>query len=306
MKPNIYFGRIGDIWKHLLLIETITAESPINVWESHSASSQYRLTHSYQRDYGVYYFCEQAPYSSLLKNLTYTQLLDNLVPQDQYPSSPLAIMHTLQKSKSSFVFCDVNNDCLSNINENAIELGIESSRINLYHGDGLQYINQLSKCVSASETLVHIDPYNVLEEETPGLNSLNLFLNLSKLGFKCILWYRYENIDEQNMYFNILYKLAESPMKFWCADVKVLAANSQPFISETDITHFGVITGNLSDQSMDICDQFSKEFERIYSTAKFPDGQSGAISYSSFFFQVNTPTDNDYSIDSNKRPSRNN
>ena len=90
------------------------------------------------------------------------------------------------------------------------------------------------------------------------------------------------------MYFNILCKLAELPMKFWCADVKVLAANSQLFISETDITHFGVITSNLSDHSMDICNQFSKEFERIYSTAKFPDGQSGAINYSSFYFQTDT------------------
>lgn len=288
MRPNIYFGRIGDVWKHLLLLEVMAAEKPNNVWESHSASAKYPLIHSYQRDYGVYYFCKYTPDAPLLKQLIYTKLLDSLVLKSQYPGSPLAIMNTLQNSKSSFVFCDVNNDCLTNINENALELGIESSRINLYHGDGLKYINQLSKCVSATETLVHIDPYNVLEEQTPGLNSLNLFLNLSKLGFRCILWYRYENIDEQNMYFNILCKLAELPMKFWCADVKVLAANSQLFISETDITHFGVITSNLSDQSMDICNQFSKEFERIYSTAKFPDGQSGAINYSSSFFQTDT------------------
>lgn len=53
---NRHFGTIGDIWKHLLLAEILRVEKPFSYWESHADSALYTLTHSIQRDYGVFYF----------------------------------------------------------------------------------------------------------------------------------------------------------------------------------------------------------------------------------------------------------
>jgi hypothetical protein len=52
---NIHYGNIGDVWKHLPLAEILSMEAPNTYWESHAGSSQYPLTHSAERDYGVFF-----------------------------------------------------------------------------------------------------------------------------------------------------------------------------------------------------------------------------------------------------------
>ncbi len=57
---NIHFGRVSDLWRNLPLAEIIAIEQPHHLWETHVGSAQYSLSHSYERDYGVYYFREHA------------------------------------------------------------------------------------------------------------------------------------------------------------------------------------------------------------------------------------------------------
>jgi 23S rRNA (adenine2030-N6)-methyltransferase len=51
---NIHYGNIGDIWKHLPLAEILAIEAPSAYWESHAGSSHYALTHSPEREYGIF------------------------------------------------------------------------------------------------------------------------------------------------------------------------------------------------------------------------------------------------------------
>ena len=66
---NHHYGRIGDIWKHLPLAEILEIEQPAEYWESHGGSARYPLTHSWQRDFGVFYFLSHAAKSVLRENL---------------------------------------------------------------------------------------------------------------------------------------------------------------------------------------------------------------------------------------------
>jgi hypothetical protein len=52
---NAHFGNFGDVWKHLVLDETLARESPQSYWETHAGSASYPLSHSPARDYGIYY-----------------------------------------------------------------------------------------------------------------------------------------------------------------------------------------------------------------------------------------------------------
>jgi 23S rRNA A2030 N6-methylase RlmJ len=72
---NVHYGNIGDIWKHLPLAEILAIEAPNTYWESHAGSSHYALTHSPEREYGIFYFARAANQSKLLSHAVYTQLL---------------------------------------------------------------------------------------------------------------------------------------------------------------------------------------------------------------------------------------
>lgn len=72
---NVHYGTIGDIWKHLPLAEILAIETPTRYWESHAGSSHYVLTHSPERDYGIFYFAHAASQSELLSHAVYLHLL---------------------------------------------------------------------------------------------------------------------------------------------------------------------------------------------------------------------------------------
>jgi 23S rRNA (adenine2030-N6)-methyltransferase len=292
---NIHFGRIGDLWKHLPLAEIIAIEQPRQVWETHAGSAQYTLTHSYERDYGVYYFREHGQNSASLASSTYAQILNSLVMQELhvYPGSPSIAMHILRHRNSHFVFCDLDHNSIINIQEIATNLGIVASRIQTIQDDGLICINQLSIEAPAEDTsqiLVHIDPYRTLDESAPGLNSFDLFCRLSKRGIKCVLWYGYENLDVQKMLFDGLRHARHgatevsvaSQFEFWCGDIQLAIIRDPSVVVNTGIISCGIITSNLSDQAIAICDQYGKELEKLYATAKLADSRSGAMQYTSF------------------------
>ena len=55
---NRHFGKIGDVWKHRPLAEILNIGTPRRYWESHAEAARYPLTHSHERDYGIYHFLD--------------------------------------------------------------------------------------------------------------------------------------------------------------------------------------------------------------------------------------------------------
>src|SRR5262245_37515414 len=107
---NRHFGKIGDIWKHLPLAEILFIEKPKQYWETNAGSAQYALTHSMERDYGIFYFYEHAVRSDTLQLSKYFQLLDRVDKKDGFPKifpgSTYIAMSLLDSNAEQFIFCD--------------------------------------------------------------------------------------------------------------------------------------------------------------------------------------------------------
>src|ERR1035437_2699470 len=96
---NRYYGNIGDVWKHLVLAELLALEPPKHYWETHAGSASYPLTHSPDRDYGVYRFIERAGSVPELAESRYAAELrrlaaDGIAPAS-FPGSALLAMRML-------------------------------------------------------------------------------------------------------------------------------------------------------------------------------------------------------------------
>jgi len=114
---NRHYAKIGDVWKHLALAQLLQTQAPAAYWESHAGAADYALTHSLARDYGAYYFFDNAQRSEGLLRTPYYEILRSLASGAgelrTYPGSPLIAMKVLKDAATRFLFCDIDRDSLS-------------------------------------------------------------------------------------------------------------------------------------------------------------------------------------------------
>jgi 23S rRNA A2030 N6-methylase RlmJ len=109
---NHHYGRIGDIWKHLPLAEILEIEQPAEYWESHGGSARYPLTHSWQRDFGVFYFLAHAAKSEALNASRYRKVLAEC--GDFYPGSSEIAKRVLGPD-TAFLLCDTDPESVRSL-----------------------------------------------------------------------------------------------------------------------------------------------------------------------------------------------
>jgi 23S rRNA (adenine2030-N6)-methyltransferase len=288
---NIHYGKIGDIWKHLPLAEVLSIEDPSIYWESHSGSAQYPLTHSADRDYGVFYFLKKAKKSTTLKDSTYQQLLKCYVENRRpmiYPGSPLIAMSLLQTQSEQYLFCDTDENSLDNITKTSKELGIPDKIVKAKNADGVSTVYKELSAIDdndASKTVVHIDPYDPFETSKNGLTSVDLFCQASKRGVKAIIWYGLGSIDDHSTLLECLMQ-AFKKNKFdpvahnlWLGEIQLTAFKDVYSNYNPGVFGCGIICSNLSNESLSANEQLGKGLEQIYQSAKLPEGSSGAIKF---------------------------
>src|SRR3954447_25542304 len=116
---NHHFGEIGDVWKHLLLAELIALERPRQYWESHAGSALYPLSHSWEREYGVYYFLDHVHGRPTLDASRYRAVLTGLPPADGcpsvYPGSAMLAMLLLGRDAYEYVLCDLDPESIASL-----------------------------------------------------------------------------------------------------------------------------------------------------------------------------------------------
>lgn len=151
---NVHYGNIGDIWKHLSLAEILAIEAPSAYWESHAGSSHYALTHTPERDFGIFTFARAASQSQRLNTAVYSQLLRGYERNGQlqlYPGSPLLAMRVLQPHHATFVFCDIDPESLSTISEDRATLDLALDAVHVIQGDGIGSLTHLLASVGSHE-----------------------------------------------------------------------------------------------------------------------------------------------------------
>ncbi|MEH2413593.1 23S rRNA (adenine(2030)-N(6))-methyltransferase RlmJ [Nostoc sp.] len=287
---NRHFGTIGDIWKHLPLAEILRVEKPFSYWESHAGSALYTLTHSIQRDYGVFYFIDNTTQSPMLEASAYKHILNTYQQEGQlstYPGSPLIALKVLHKNKSKFLFCDIDNESLKNIQETSDAEGI-SKVVEVIHADGISTLAEKAAKLSAENaltTFVHIDPFRPFTRSANGLHSIDLFSKLSQQGLKVLYWSGYDSYQYRDTLINEIklslakYKVSLIERRIWCGDVSLAAIDDPLFDEHPGVLGCGIVASNLSEVSVKNCQRLGKELVGIYENALFPSGSSGALRY---------------------------
>lgn len=200
---NLYFGEIGDVWKHLLLMEVLGIERPRRYWESHAGSARYPLRPSAGRRFGVYRFLDAVGSNATLAASAYRTLLAQLPQDDEYPtvypgSAVLSMM--LLGDQTTFVLCDLDVDSVRGLNDEATRLGI-GAHVEAKSTDGLDQLLESSRAVdreAAHETLAFIDPYEA-QERSPihAVTSVELALQLARAGCMVVFWFGYDEVGEE-------------------------------------------------------------------------------------------------------------
>lgn len=245
-----------------------------------------------ERDYGVFYFLEHAGKSPVLNNSAYFHLLNSLRHKDEflrtYPGSPLTAAALLGTGCESYLFCDLDGASLDNIRKSALPSNTTDLHIEYIKNDGVLALQQKALQLSQddiSKTFVHIDPYDPLEKSKTGINSIDLFCDMTQRGAKTMLWYGFDSQIVRKFICEAIETSPKNPKHdkisncLWCGEINLSALETLDRINP-GIKGCGILCGNLRKQTTDACSKLGKELAKIYEHARFPDGTSGALDFS--------------------------
>lgn len=288
---NTHYGQIGDIWKHLPLAEILSIEAPSAYWESHAGSAQYPLTHSAERDYGVYFFADQAGQSPALADSRYREILDGYVQHGGspvYPGSPLIAMRLLGDRGSRFLFCDIDGESLSTIRESAGQFGLAENAVRVVERDGVATLQKSLAAVSAAEasaTFVHIDPYDPLACNGDGFTSVDLFCRVGTCRMKAMFWYGFDSLEQRQRLLKRMRQaikangMVPEAHRLWSGEILLDVINDPEYDFNPGVRGCGVLCSNLRQESLSACRRLGEGLESAYATANLPRGRRGAIEF---------------------------
>jgi 23S rRNA (adenine2030-N6)-methyltransferase len=285
----IHYGRIGDIWKHIPLCNFLVNEKPRFYIETNSAQPNYQLTHSPERDYGIYTILNSALKSDIIKNSVFYQTLinykENLTGMNEYLGSPGLAMNVLHDSVERYIFCDVEDESLDAITKYSIKFNI-SKKVQTYKNDSIKTIDSLINNFSPSD-FIHIDPYSIIDKNNEGRTFFDIFLDSIKKGIKSMLWYGYENNYQRKYLLKWMKEKTKSsyiPFNNNIILIELFLSSIQEneVIVNPGVVGCGIVIGNLSKKSIDEFDMFSNELIEIYHGSIIFEKYNGSIEKEKF------------------------
>jgi len=208
---NRYYGNIGDVWKHLVLAELLALEPPKRYWETHAGSASYPLTHSPDRDYGVYRFLERGGSAPELAGSRYAAELGRLSAAGEapssYPGSALLAMQMLGR-EAEYLLCDLDPESVASLRAAAAELGLSEQEV-VREADGMTTVVEEARRLKdeAEDVVVTIDPFQPFEI-AGGISALELAAGLIEDDFRVIYWYGYDTPEQRSYPMGVLREYA--------------------------------------------------------------------------------------------------
>lgn len=288
---NRYYGNVGDVWKHLVLSELLALEPPKHYWETHAGSASYPLTHSPDRDYGVYRFIERAGSVPELAESRYAAELRRLaadgVAPASFPGSALLAMRMLG-ADAEYLLCDLDPESVASLNAAAAELGLSEKEV-VREADGMTtVVEEARKLKDQSEdVIVTIDPFEPFEI-AGGISALELAAGLIEDNFKVLYWYGYDTPEQRTYPMGVLREYArEAGTSVWCGDLMLVATAGH---SEQEVEELlagaegpgagcGVVCGNFAQASLERCAVLGGAVAKAWEDARLPNGSPGALEF---------------------------
>lgn len=281
---NRHFGKLADVWKHLVLAEVLTVDLPRQFCDTHAGHACYAMTSDAERRYGVLGFMEAAVDDVVLNRSAYFRLLvghrGGMGELSNYPAGPMLAMLELGAG-SEYLFCDLDPESCANIREVALRLGLESM-VRVVEGDGITAVRE-AVGEQASGMLVYTDPFEHRSAAPGGLSALGLAREAAERGAAVVYWYGYNRADQRRWIFDLL-RASAPTIGWWCGDLMVSAPNADMRNGDLGAatspgTGFGIVCTNVSTEALQRCCDLGWALSDAYRGRVLPDGSDGSIDF---------------------------
>jgi 23S rRNA (adenine2030-N6)-methyltransferase len=265
-----HFGKIGDIWKHLPLCDIVKIEDFSTYVETNSAYFDYKIENSPEQEYGIGLFIKKSERIEELKKSTYYRLIKPYYDKNRY----------LGSCGQKYIFFDLDPEAIKSINDSVADLGL-SNKVETKLMDSVTgFINLLP--LLNTKTFVHIDPYLIGQPNENGDSHIDGFIKASAMGIKCFLWYGFSTIREKNEVNNLINSKIKSlsTTKLTCDELILNEIQEDVIKINPGILGCGILTSNLSQESVKILKDYASLLVKIYNDSRF-NGKSGALYHAS-------------------------
>ena len=271
MATYTHFAKQPDVLKHLILCEVLRNEAPQVYVETNSACAIYSMTQTPEQQYGIYHFLEKADDDKSLKDSIYYQLENPEMTKGNYLGSPALAMNVLEKQAKRFVFFDLEKSALENVGTYAKQVGLSAS-VEMHHADSSRGTIELLPSLPSS-SFIHIDPYERDKKGASGLTYLDILIEATQLGMKCLLWYGFmTQHDKSHLNSYITTRLEEARIKdYICAELIMSSIRQDTVLYNPGIIGSGILGTNLSQKSNTAILDYSDILVRLYQYAKYKD-----------------------------------
>lgn len=284
---NRHFGKLADVWKHLVLAEVLAAVRPQSLWDTHAGHAVYTMATDAERRFGVLRFMDLAPSDATLATSGYLRLLarhmQGAAGLTEYPAGPMIAMLQLG-STCEYWFCDVDPDSTANLRQAAARLGL-GPQVHVVDGDGMTAVDEgLARTPDVSRAVVYVDPFDHHAVGPGGLSALELCHKAAALGAAVVCWYGYDHADRRNWLFNSLVDLSSPRTSWWCGDIMITSAGADLSAGDLGVatspgTGFGLVCTNVPAPALRRCDELGTALARAYDGRPLPDGQAGGLNF---------------------------
>ena len=271
MATYTHFAKQPDVLKHLILCEVLKNETPQIYVETNSACAIYPMTQTPEQQYGIYHFLEKADEVPSLKDSIYYQLESGEMAKGNYLGSPALAMNVLGKQAKRFVFFDLEKSALENVGTYAKQIELSAS-VEIHHADSSRGTIELLPSLPTS-SFIHIDPYEIDKKGDSGVTYLDVLIQATLLGMKCLLWYGFMTGDDKASLDNyITSSLEKAGIKDYTGvELTMNSIRKDSVLCNPGILGSGILATNLSQTSTDIILGYSNQLVDIYKDAKYKD-----------------------------------
>mgnify|MGYP002648955827 FL=1 len=271
MATYTHFAKQPDVLKHLILCEVLKNETPQIYVETNSACAIYPMKQTPEQQYGIYHFLEKADEVPSLKDSVYYQQESGEMAKGNYLGSPALAMNVLGKQAKRFVFFDLEKSALENVGTYAKQIG-SSASVEIHHADSSRGTIELLPSLPTS-SFIHIDPYEIDKKGDSGVTYLDVLIQATLLGMKCLLWYGFMTGDDKASLDNyITSSLEKAGIKDYTGvELTMNSIRKDSVLCNPGILGSGILATNLSQTSTDIILGYSNQLVDIYKDAKYKD-----------------------------------
>ena len=271
MATYTHFAKQPDVLKHLILCEVLKNETPQIYVETNSVCAIYPMTQTPEQQYGIYHFLEKADEVPSLKDSIYYQLESGEMAKGNYLGSPALAMNVLGKQAKRFVFFDLEKSALENVGTYAKQIELSAS-VEIHHADSSRGTIELLPSLPTS-SFIHIDPYEIDKKGDSGVTYLDVLIQATLLGMKCLLWYGFMTGDDKASLDNyITSSLEKAGIKDYTGvELTMNSIRKDSVLCNPGILGSGILATNLSQTSTDIILDYSNQLVDIYKDAKYKD-----------------------------------